>query len=322
MNSIRKACWTAVGLALAGSTAVAQAQEWPRQRPMTLVVAFAPGSATDTLARAIADKLGESLGQAVIVENRVGAGGNIGAQRVRSAAPDGYTLLVTSAAIAINPGLHPDVGYDPLRDFTPLVLLGVVPNVISVNPAVPARNLQELIELARRQPLAYATPGAGTPPHLSMERIKSIAKIDVTHVPFQPAQAVAAVVGGQVPVLSTSVSTSLPYARAGKIRPLAVTSAERSPSLPDVPTVNEQGFSGFDDLNWFAMFTPATVPPKIVNRLNAEVNRILELPDVKEKVAQLGLESRRNTVAEFTLFFRNELPKWAKGVKDSGAKAD
>jgi tripartite-type tricarboxylate transporter receptor subunit TctC len=155
-----------------------------------------------------------------------------------------------------------------------------------------------------------------------MEHLKSITKIDVTHVPFQPAQAVSAVVGGQVPVLSTSVSTSLPFIRLGKVRPLAVTSAQRSSLLPDVPTVNEQGFSGFDDLNWFAMFTAAKVPPEIVDRLNAQVNQILELPDVREKMTQLGLESRRNTAAEFALFFRGELPKWAKSANASGAKAD
>lgn len=310
------------GLTLIGWTTAADAQEWPKQRPVTFVVAFAPGAATDTLARLIGQKVAESMGQTVVVDNRPGAGGNIGAQRVKGAAPDGYTFLMTSAAYAISPSLYANAGYDPLKDFIPLILVGVVPNVISVHPSVPARNLQELIKLARQQPLAYATPGIGTPPHLSMERFKTIAKFDVTHVPYQPAQAVTAVLGGQVPVLITSVTTSLPQAKAQKIRPLAVTSAQRTPSLPDVPTINEQGFKGFDDLNWFAFFTPAGVPPEIVNRLNAEINRVLGLPDIKEKFDQLGIESRRNTAAEFNVFVREEVPKWAKAAKDSGAKAD
>ena len=322
MRSTAKTLMRSFGFVVLGWTITADAQEWPKQRPLTIVVAFAPGAVTDTLARLIGQKVAESLGQSVVVDNRPGAGGNIGTQRVKNAAPDGYTVLITSVAYAINPTLFANAGYDPLKDFIPLVLAGIVPNTISVHPSVPARNLQELIRLARQQPLAYATPGIGTAPHLTMERIKTIAKIDVTHVPYQPAQAVTAVIGGQVPVLSISVTLSLPHAKAGKIRPLAVTSAQRAPSLPDVPTINEQGFKGFDDLNWFAFFTPAGVPPEIVNRLNAEINRALELPDIREKYAQQGLESRRNTVAEFAGFIREEVPKWAKAVKDSGAKAD
>lgn len=322
MRSIVKTLARSFGIMFVGWAITGEAQEWPKQRPLTFVVAFAPGAATDTLARLIGQKVAESLGQTVVVDNRAGAGGNIGAQRVKSAAPDGYTFLMTSAAYAISPSLYANAGYDPLKDFIPMILVGVVPNAISVHPSVPARNLQEVIQLARRMPLAYASPGIGTPPHLSMERVKAIAKIDITHVPFQPAQAVTAVLGGQVPVLIASVTTSLPQATAGKIRPLAVTSAQRAPSLPDVPTINEQGFKGFDDLNWFAFFTPAGVPPEIVNRLNAEINRVIELPDIKEKFGQLGLDSRRNTAAEFTVFIREEVLKWARAVKDSGAKVD
>jgi tripartite-type tricarboxylate transporter receptor subunit TctC len=322
MLSIEKALTTSFGLILVSWAVAAKAQEWPKQRPLTFVVAFAPGAATDTIARLIGQKVAESLRQTVIVDNRPGAGGNIGAQRVKNAAPDGYTSLVTSAAYAISPSLYANAGYDPLKDFIPLILVGVVPNAISVHPSVPARSLQELIKLARQSPIAYASPGIGTPPHLSMERFKVVAKIDVTHVPFQPAQAVTAVLSGQVPVLNASVTTSLPQANAGKIRPLAVTSALRVPSLPNVPSINEQGFKGFNDLNWFAFFMPSGVPSEIVNRLNAEINRVLELPDIKEKLDQLGLESRRNTATEFTIFIREEVLKWAKAVKDSGAKVD
>ncbi|HYM98693.1 MAG TPA: tripartite tricarboxylate transporter substrate binding protein [Aestuariivirgaceae bacterium] len=308
-------------LVLVGWSAVATAQEWPKQRPITIVAAFGPG-VVDTLARLVGQKLGESVGQAVVVENRPGAGGNIGAQRVQRSAPDGYTLLMTSVAYAINPSLYPNAGYEPFKDFTPVILVAVVPNLISVHPSVPANNLEELIKLARQQPLAYASPGIGTSPHLSMERIKTIAKVDITHVPYQPGQAVTALLGGQAPVLSIAVTLPLPHIKAGKIRPLAVTSLRRSPALPEVPTVDEQGMKGFDDLNWFGLFSPARTPDEVLNRLNTEVNRILELPDVKEKFGQLGLEPRRNTLAEFAAFVREEVPKWAKAVKDSGAKVD
>jgi tripartite-type tricarboxylate transporter receptor subunit TctC len=308
-------------LVLLGCVAVATAQEWPKQRPITIVAAFGPG-VVDTLARLVGQKLAESLGQAVVVENRPGAGGNIGAQRVLRSAPDGYTLLMTSVAYAINPSLYPDAGYDPFKDFIPVNLVAVVPNLISVHPSVPAHSLEDLIKLARRQPLAYASPGIGTAPHLSMERIKTLARIDMTHVPYQPGQAVTALLGGQTPVLSIAVTLPLPHIKAGKIRPLAVTSLRRAPVLPDVPTVDEQGLKGFDDLNWFGLFAPARTPDETVSRLNTEVNRILELPDVKEKFGQLGLDSRRNTLPEFAAFVREEVPKWAKAVKDSGAKVD
>ena len=322
MRSIARVVMGYFGLVLLEWGATAAAQEWPKQRPVTFVVAFGAGAVTDTIARLIGQKLGESIGQTVVVDNRPGAGGNIGTQRVQRAAPDGYTVLMTSVAYTINPTLYANAGYDPLKDFIPVILAASVPNLISVHPSVPAKNLQELIRLARKHPLAYASPGIGTAPHLSMERIKSTAKIDVTHVPYQPAQAVTALLSGETPVLSIAVTLPLPHVKTGKIRPLAVTSARRSPVLSEVPTVDEQGIKGFDDLNWFGFFAPAGVSADIVNRLNAEINRILELPDIKEKYAQLGLEPRRNSLAEFASFIRVEIPKWAKAVKDSGAKVD
>ncbi len=304
------------------AVAPASAQEWPKQKPVSFVVAFGAGSITDTLARLIGQKLSESLGQAVVVDNRPGAGGNIGTQRVKSAAPDGYTILMHSVAFTANPALFANAGYDPLKDFVPLILAASTPNAISVHPSVPAKNLQELIRLARQHPLAYATPGIGTSPHLSMERIKALAKIDVTHVPYQPAQAVTALVGGQIPVLSISVAIQLPQVKAGKIRALAVTSAQRAAALPEVPTVSEQGFKDYDELNWFGIFAPAGTPAAIAGRLNAEMNRVLELPDIREKLGQLGLDFRRNSLSEYAAFMKVEVPKQAKAVKDSGAKVD
>src|SRR5262245_41158799 len=312
----------AAALALSCAAAPAAAQDWPKQRPVQLVVAFGPGSSTDIVGRLIAQKLAESLGQSFVVENRAGAGGNIGAQAVKRAAPDGYTILVISVAYTVNPSLYANAGYDPVQDFVPVVLGPSTPNIITVNPAVPAKDLQELVALARQQPLAYASSGIGTTTHLSMERIKTAAKVDITHVPYQPAQAVGAAVAGQTQISSTSMPPAVPQVKSGKVRPIAVTSAQRSPALPDVPTVNEQGFRDFDDLTWTAFFAPAGMPQDLVNRLNSEITRALAAPDVKERLAQLGLDWKPNSSGEFAAFLRDEVQKWAKAVKDSGAKAD
>src|SRR5437667_8170656 len=290
--------------ALAALALPAPAQEWPKQRPVQFIVAFGPGSTTDIVARLVAQKLGEWLGQSVVVENKPGAGGNIGAQFVKRAAPDGYTVLVISVAYAVNPSLYANAGYDPLKDFAPVILGPSTPNIITVHPSVNANNLQELIALAKKEKLAYASSGIGTTTHLSMERIKTATGVDITHVPYQPAQAVTAAVAGQTQISSTSMPPAVPQIKAGKLRPIAVTSAQRSAALPDVPTVNEQGFSGFDDLTWIGFFVPAGMPQDLVTRLNGEISRALAAPDVRERLAQLGLEWRPNTPGEFTAFLR------------------
>jgi len=300
----------------------AVAQDWPKQKPIHIVVGFAPSSTTDLVARLVAPKLSEALGQTVIVDNRPGAAGNVAAQQVKRAAPDGYTVFVTSVAYAVNPSLYSSAGYDPFTDFIPVILAPSTPNLITVNPAVPANNLQELIALARKEKLSYASSGTGTTTHLSMERIKMAAKVDITHVPYQPAQAAGAAVGGHTQISSTSMPPSVTHVRAGRLRGIAVTSAQRSPALPDVPTVNEQGFSGFDDLTWTAVFVAAGTAQDIVNRLNSELNRALGATDVRERLGQLGLDWKSNTSGEFAAFLRDEVQKWAKAVKDSGAKAD
>ncbi len=310
----------AVLLLLAVSLA-GNAQEWPRQKPIQFVVGFAPGSTTDIVARLVQPKLSEALGQTVVVENRPGAGGNVAAQAVKRAAADGYTVLAVSVAFAVNPSLYANAGYEA-ADFIAVALGPSTPNIITVNPAVPAKNLQELIELARKQPLSYASSGIGTTTHLSMERIKTAAKLDITHVPYQPAQAVGAAVAGHTQISSTSLPPAVPQVKAGRVRPIAVTSAQRSPALPDVPTVNEQGFSDFDDLTWIGFFVPAGTPATVVARLNAEISRAFDAPDTRERLAQQGLEWKRNTPAEFAAFLRSEIVKWARAVKESGAKAD
>ncbi len=300
----------------------AAAQEWPRQRPVQVVVGFGPSSSTDIVARLVAQKMGESLGQPVVVENKPGAGGNIAAQQVKRAAPDGYTLFATSVAFAVNPSLYANAGYDALRDFVPVALGASTPNIITVHPSVPANNLAELVALAKKQPLAYASSGIGTTTHLSMERLKTAAKVDITHVPYQPAQAVGAAVAGQTQISSTSMPPAVPQIKAGKLRPIAVTSAQRSPALPDVPTMNEQGMKDFDDLTWIAFFAPAGTPPELVNRINAEINKALQQPEVRDKLVSLGFDVRPSSAADFAAFVREEVVKWAQAVKDSGAKAD
>jgi tripartite-type tricarboxylate transporter receptor subunit TctC len=300
----------------------AAAQDWPKARALHIVVGFGPGATTDLVARLVQPKLQEALGQTVIVENKPGAGGNVATQQVKRAAPDGYTLLVTSVAYAVNPTLYPNAGYDPFTDFVPVILGPSTPNIITVNPSVPAKNLQELVQLARKERLSYASSGIGTTTHLSMERIKMAAKVDITHVPYQPAQAVGAAVAGHTQISSTSMPPAVPQVKGGKVRPIAVTSAHRSPALPDVPSVNEQGFSGFDDLTWTAFFAPAGTPTDLVNRINSEVNRALSAPDVRERLQQLGLDWQGNTSGEFAEFLREEVQKWARAVKDSGAKVD
>jgi tripartite-type tricarboxylate transporter receptor subunit TctC len=300
----------------------AVAQDWPKAKPVHIVVGFAPGATTDLVARLVQPKLQEALGQTVVVENKPGAGGNVATQQVKRAAPDGYTLLVTSVAYAVNPSLYPSAGYDPFTDFVPVILAPSTPNIITVHPSVPAKNLKELLALARKEKLSYASSGIGTTTHLSMERLKMASKVDITHVPYQPAQAVGAAVAGHTQISSTSMPPAVAHVKGGRVRAIAVTSAQRSPALPDVPTVNESGFSGFDDLTWTAFFAPAGTPADLVNRINSEVTRALSAPDVRERLQQLGLEWRSNTSGEFAAFLREEVQKWAQAVKDSGAKAD
>jgi tripartite-type tricarboxylate transporter receptor subunit TctC len=317
---MRKLFFLSLFALLGASPAIAQ--DWPKAKALHLVVGFGPGATTDLVARLVQPRLQEALGQTVIVENKPGAGGNVATQQVKRAPADGYTLLVTSVAYAVNPTLYPNAGYDPFTDFIPVILGPSTPNIITVNPALPAKNLQELIGLARKDRLSYASSGIGTTTHLSMERIKMAAKVDITHVPYQPAQAVGAAVAGHTQISSTSMPPAVSHVKGGRVRPIAVTSAQRSPALPDVPTVNEQGFSGFDDLTWTAFFAPAGTPADLVNRINSEVTRALSAPDVRERLQQLGLDWRSNTSGEFAAFLREEVQKWAKAVKDSGAKAD
>jgi tripartite-type tricarboxylate transporter receptor subunit TctC len=307
--------------ALLGTLGTAHAA-WP-ERPVRLVVAFAPGSSTDIVARLLAEQLTATLGQTVVVENKPGAGGNLATQQVIGAPADGHTLLIHSVAVSVNPSLFANAGYDTLRDLAPVAMAAVTPNLIYVHPDVKAGSLAELLALARAGKLSYASSGNGTTTHLGAEWLfRALAKVDITHVPFQPAAATNAVVSGQVPIASTSMPPAVPFAKSGKVRPIAVMSQSRSPALPEVPTVAELDYPGFEANTWFGIFAPAKVAPEILDRLNAEIAKALAARPVAERFEALSLEAQPMDRPAMRRYVEGEVAKWGKLVKDIGAKAD
>ena len=292
-------------------------------KPVKILVAFAPGSSTDIVARLMAEPLAAALGQPVIVENKPGAGGNIATQAVMNAAADGHTLLFHSVAYSVNPSLYPNAGYDALTDLQPVALGGVTPNLLYVHPDVKARNLQELLALAKSGKMSYASSGIGTTTHLGAELLfRVLAKADVTHVPFQPAAATNAVVSGQVPIASTSMPPAVPFAKTGKVRPIAVMSLKRSPALPDVPTVAESGFKDFEASTWFIVAAPAKTPVAVLDLLNAEINKALATKAVMDRFEALSLEAHRLDRPALRRYLEGEVQKWGRLVKDAGIKAE
>ena len=309
-------------MTLLAALSVGTALAWP-DKNVSVVVPFPAGGSTDMIGRAIASKLQDKFGGVFIVDNKAGATGTIGAGMVAKAAPDGHTLLVASLGpYVVAPHLLAKVPYDALKDFAPVALGPKTPNIITANPSVNAKTLPEWIELAKKTPMSYASSGIGTTTHLSMERLKAAAKIDVTHVPYQPAAAINAVVAGHTPVASTSMPPAVPMVNAGRLKALAVTSATRSPLLSNVPSITEYGYKEFDDYTWFGFFLPAGTPPAVVERFNTVLNQAMANPAVVENFNQLGMASTPNTTAEFNRFLRSEVPKWAAVIKSSGAKAD
>jgi len=299
------------------------AQDWPT-RPVRIIVPFMPGGPVDIIARIVGAKLNESLGQQFVVENRAGAGGNIGAAAVAKSAPDGYTVLMTSSAIVVNASLYANPGYDAERDFIAVAIPASQPNMIIVNASFPARTLPELISESKGKKIAFASPGSGTTPHLTGENIlRVIAKLDVTPVHFRGAgQAVTAVVSGEPPIGCMAISGPLPQVKAGRLRALAVSSAKRIPSLPDVPTFAEAGFPGVEDYTWVGVFLPAGTPAPIARKLNEAVNRALESPDVRERLASNAFDPVGGSQQQFGDYVKTEITKWAKVVRETGAKPD
>lgn len=296
---------------------------WP-SKPVRIVVPFAAGGTSDILARALAEKLQASLKQTVLVENKAGAGGVIGADSVAKSAPDGYTFLLgTIASHAINPALQPKMPYDAGKDFSPVILLGSISNVLLVGANQPYKNVQDVIAAAKAQPggLPFASAGQGSSQHMSGETFRLLAKAELTHVPYKgSAPAVQDVIGGQIPMSFETVTVALPHVQSGRVRALAVTSARRSPVMPNVPTLQEAGVPGFDVASWQALYAPAGTPPVIVQRMNAEIAKIIAMPDMKAKMEGLGLEHAPNTPEQFAEFGRNEIAKWTRIVKEGNVK--
>jgi tripartite-type tricarboxylate transporter receptor subunit TctC len=321
---MRKNLIRALVLAAACSFAgVCSAQDWP-SKPVRIIVPFAPGGPVDIIARILGAKLGDAFGQQFVVENRTGAGGNIGAAAVAKSAPDGYTVLATSSAIVVNVSLYSDPGYDATHDFIPVAVAASQPNMIIVSASSAAHTLPELISESKGKKIAFASPGSGTTPHLTGENVlRVLAGLDVTPVHFRGAgQAVMAVVMGEPPLGCMAISGPLAQIKAGKLRALAVSSAKRIPALPDVPTFAEAGFPGVEDYTWVGIFLPAGTPAAIAQKLNDAVNRAIESPDVRERLAANAFDPVGGSQQHTADYVKAEIVKWAKVVKDTGAKPD
>jgi tripartite-type tricarboxylate transporter receptor subunit TctC len=314
-----------IAAGIAGLALTTAAWAYP-DRPIRLVAPFPPGSVTDVLARAIAPKLAEAWSQTVVVDNRSGAGGNVGAEIVAKSPPDGYTLLMgTNGTNAINMSVYPRMPYDTLKDFAPITFVATSYLLLCLHPSVPAANVKALIALARARPgqLTFGSGGGGTTPHLAGEMFKALAGVDMVHVAYKGSpQATIDLLAGRLSLSFANASAVLPQVRAGKLRVIGISSARRDAALPDVPTIAEAGVPGFDATPWFALFAPAGTPADVVNKLNAEVVRILGLADVRSHYANLGLTAATSTPAELDTWVRNEVTRWAKVVKASGARID
>jgi tripartite-type tricarboxylate transporter receptor subunit TctC len=319
---IRRAFTNAVLAAVAalGGVMTAQAAEddYPN-RPVKIIVPFAPGGSTDVVARILAEKLAVELKQSFVVDNRPGASGNIGADAVAKSPADGYTLLMgTTGVLSINGHLYKNLSYDPEKDFAPVSYTSLITNILVVNPDVPARTVPELIRLAKSKPgaLTFASSGAGSSTHLSGELFKSMTGIDILHVPYRgSSQALIDLIGGQVTMLFDNAPSAIPFIQQGKLRALAVTSTKRLPNLPDIPTIEESGVNGYESLSWSGILAPAATPRPIVNKLNAAIERILAMDDVRQRFATLGVEAVGGSPEAFTRHVRAESDKWGKVIK-------
>ena len=318
-----KRCVLAAIMLFAAGAAIAQ--PWPN-RPLRIIVPFPPGGGLDFFARAIAPRLQENLGSQIVVENRAGAGGMIGAEFVAKAVPDGHTLLFASSAeIAINQHLYPKIAYDSARDFVPVSYASHAAMLFSVHPSLPVQSLNDLVALARAKPgaMSFASAGTGGVQHLAGELFKVAAKLEIVHIPYKGAgPAVIDMVGGQVSMGFTALPSSIQHARSGKLRPIAVTSAKRSEAAPELPSFTELGFPSIDLVVWYGALYPAGTPTAIVERMSSEINRTVQAPEVKARLLQQGVESIGTTPAEFAKFIQSETLRYGRIIKDSGAKAD
>ena len=322
MQIIAATFFTAVIIWLSGVPVAAQSA-YP-DRPVRIIVTFAPGSATDITARVIAQKLSVAWGVAVTIENIPGSGGVVGADRIAKATPDGYTLgWIANGALTIAPALQGKLPYDSARDFAPISQVLVMSSIVAVNNDVPVKSLQELVAFAKAQPgkLLYATPGVGTPQHIGGELLKSLASVDIIHVPYRGAL-LADVIGGRVPMTFQNMAAILPTVRENKLRGLAVTSLKRSSVIPELPTVAESGYPGFEAVSWFALLGPRGTPAPILIKLHREITKIAALSDIREKFAQLGLDTIVGSPEELAVIIKSDIVKWAKVIDDAGIKAE
>jgi tripartite-type tricarboxylate transporter receptor subunit TctC len=306
------------------STLDAAAQSYP-ERAVRVVVPFPVGGGTDILARMMLQKLGERVGGSFIIDNRSGAGGTIGTELVAKAPPDGYTLLFASSSHTINPSVYRKLGYEPARDFAPVTIAASGPGILVVHPSVPAKSVKELIAFARTRPgqLNYASAGNGTPPHLSAELFKSMAKIEIVHVPYKGnTLAFVDLISGSVSLSFPTITSGLPPVRAGRLRALGVTSKQRSAVVPDVPTIAESGLAGYEAATWYGMLAPAATPAAVVTKLHQQMEEVLKLGDIREKLLAQGLEPVGNKPGEFASIIAAELAKWSRIVAAAGVKAE
>ncbi|HET7729483.1 MAG TPA: tripartite tricarboxylate transporter substrate binding protein [Usitatibacter sp.] len=312
------------GIAMAAAVSLAHAQAWP-SRPIKMVVPFPAGGPTDVMTRVLSDKLGQALGQPVVVENRPGAGGSIGADLVAKSAPDGYTLLMaTGSTHSVGPYLQ-KLPYDPNKDFTPIVYVGYATNILLVSPKLGVNNVRELIDYARKEPgrLTYATSGIGSVAHLTSEMFGAMAGVKLTHVPYKGTQlSINDMISGQVGILFDNVMTAKPHIDSGRLKGIAISSVERSSIVPDIPTVAESGLPGFDSTNWFGVFGPPGLPRAVADRIDAELNRILQDRAIKERFHTLGFEITGGNGAELAKVMQSEARKWSKVIRDANVKPE
>jgi tripartite-type tricarboxylate transporter receptor subunit TctC len=313
--------FAAAALALsAQAQAQAQVQDYPN-RPIRLVLPFAGG--TDVVARMLAQRLSISLGQQVLPDQRLGAGGNIAHETVARAAPDGYTLLMAAPPVVLNPLLNPKVGFDPLRDFAPVAVVAAIPSVLVVHPLVPAKSLKQLVALARRSPdrLNYGSGGVGSTPHLASELLQSLAGVKMLHVPYKSATiALTGAMGGEVDVVVVASSSAAPYVKNARLRALAVLDGKRVAYMPEVPTAAEAGYPQLLAVNWYAVLAPRDTPPAIVEKLNVESVKAMNAPETRDRLAGIGGEALSTTVAQTTTFIRDEMARWGKVIQSAGVQ--
>ena len=323
LRSLAAAVVLGAGL-LASVPAAAQAA-YP-SKPITMIVPFSAGGTTDILARIVGQALTAELGQSVIIDNRAGAGGNIGGQAAARSPADGYTLFMgTVGTHAINAALYKKMPFDPIKDFAPLTRVANVPNLLVANPAQPFRTVKELVAYAKAHPgqLNFGSSGNGSSIHLSGELFKTMAKVDMQHVPYKgSAPAVTDLLGNQIAIMFDNMPSAIQHVRSGKLHPIAVTTAKRSPELPDVPTIAEAGVPGYEATSWFGLFVPAGTPPAVVSKLNTAIVKVLAKADIKKKINEQGAEVYSETPAQFSAFIQKESLKWGKVVRESGASVD